>query len=704
MTFTSSLHRAPVLPRRAFVLWPFEWIWGLLSAFWMSEDARVELDSRLQIRRHKALLESATCYAQYKYAAETLDALEGKLAWRKDPVSPDYDYNLIADRLAQLRKLRQDGDVVALSFLLRTTLTRNLGDMNCTKLYGHARMGTKILIHEYIDEVVKQLDLFADETSDYHTVADKLAFFKNIQCSFGTTALLLSGGATFGMIHCGVLKALYQANALPRVISGSSAGSIVAAILCTQTEDNFEAAMDPSLTNKNFYEDPSEVGNIFAKIRRLVQHGCIFDVSSFILAAKANLGGDITFQEAYNKSRRVLNIAVSSSTQYEMPRLLNYLTAPNVVIWSAVAASCALPMMYRSAPLMFKTAKGDLESWNPSGHRWIDGSVEGDLPMARISELFDVNHFIVCQVNPHIMPFLNKTLSENCLLRTANNLAYLIKTEALHRLNQLAEIGLNWQILHRLKSILVQKYSGDITIVPTISFWGYRKLITNPDVELTEQLTFIGERATWPKVPLIENHVKIEMCIDRAIMRLKTEQIRISARARAAAAAAAGALGGSEGMLLNTASANANSTAAPPPPANANSTIKKEVNQVTAVNQEPSNGTKKTEVKDGVKEGSKNGVKGGVKDAAKDGVKDAAKDGVKDAVKDAAKGGVKDAVKDGVKDQTKDGAKFQAQDVAEKRRSKDEGGYVAKVANDLMRQGGDLVDGKADQKYATEAV
>ncbi|KAJ3267139.1 hypothetical protein HDU77_005342 [Chytriomyces hyalinus] len=567
MTFTSSLHRAPVLPRRAFVLWPFEWIWGLLCAFWMSEDARVELDSRLQIRRHKALLESATCYAQYKYAAETLDALEGKLAWRKDPVSPDYDYNLIADRLAQLRKLRQDGDVVALSFLLRTTLTRNLGDMNCTKLYGHARMGTKILIHEYIDEVVKQLDLFADETSDYHTVADKLAFFKNIQCSFGTTALLLSGGATFGMIHCGVLKALYQANALPRVISGSSAGSIVAAILCTQTEDNFEAAMDPSLTNKNFYEDPSEVGNIFAKIRRLVQHGCIFDVSSFILAAKANLGGDITFQEAYNKSRRVLNIAVSSSTQYEMPRLLNYLTAPNV----------------------------------------------------------------------------------------------------------LAEIGLNWQILHRLKSILVQKYSGDITIVPTISFWGYRKLITNPDVELTEQLTFIGERATWPKVPLIENHVKIEMCIDRAIMRLKTEQIRISARARAAAAAAAGALGGSEGMLLNTASANTNSTAAPPPPANANSTIKKEVDQVTAVNQEPSNGTKKTEVKDGVKEGSKNGVKGGVKD--------------------------------GVKDQTKDGAKFQAQDVAEKRRSKDEGGnYVGKVANDLMGQGGDLVDGKADQKYATEAV
>ena len=59
-----------------------------------------------------------------------------------------------------------------------------------------------------------------------------------------------------------------------------------------------------------------------------------------------------------------------------MPQLLNYLTAPNVLIWSAVAASCAIPFVYKSAPLMAKDRYGKVVPWNPSGHRWIDGSVE----------------------------------------------------------------------------------------------------------------------------------------------------------------------------------------------------------------------------------------------------------------------------------------------------------------------------------------
>ncbi|KAI9341376.1 acyl transferase/acyl hydrolase/lysophospholipase [Obelidium mucronatum] len=452
------------------VFWPLLFVYVAASAFRslllfclaFVKDDQLELQSAPKLfeaaqkkARLKTLLETATCYAQYEEAARSLDDLEGLHEWKSDPVSEDYDYKLLQERLKQLRfhSNQKRADPIVLGYLLRSTLSRNLGDMGNTRLYGHARIGTKTLIHEYIDEVVKQLDYLADTEFPEFSTTDKLAFFRNIQRSFGTTALLLSGGATFGMIHVGVLKALYEANALPRIISGSSAGSIVAAILCTQPEENFQAALDPHLVNRDFYEDHSEVGNIFPKLYRFMNHGCVFDVEAFIKATKANLGGDITFQEAYNKSRRVLNIAVSSSTRFEMPRLLNYLTAPNVVIWSAVAASCALPLIYRSAPLMYKTNKGTIEAWNPSGHRWIDGSVEGDLPMARISELFDVNHFIVCQVNPHIMPFLNKSLRETWIVRIANDLAYLIRTEGLHRLNQLTELGLTSRSLHRLKSI-----------------------------------------------------------------------------------------------------------------------------------------------------------------------------------------------------------------------------------------------------------
>ena len=37
---------------------------------------------------------------------------------------------------------------------------------------------------------------------------------------------------------------------------------------------------------------------------------------------------------------------VSPGNDYEKPRLLNYLTAPNVLVWSAASASCALPGLY----------------------------------------------------------------------------------------------------------------------------------------------------------------------------------------------------------------------------------------------------------------------------------------------------------------------------------------------------------------------
>jgi predicted acylesterase/phospholipase RssA len=43
-------------------------------------------------------------------------------------------------------------------------------------------------------------------------------------------------------------------------------------------------------------------------------------------------------------------------------------------------------------------------------HAYSDGSVENDLPMRQISELFNVNHFIVSQTNPHSIFFSNFSL------------------------------------------------------------------------------------------------------------------------------------------------------------------------------------------------------------------------------------------------------------------------------------------------------
>ena len=54
------------------------------------------------------------------------------------------------------------------------------------------------MIETYINEVVRQMNIICDTESEEISTKDKLEFFTNTRQSFGRTALLLSGGATFG--------------------------------------------------------------------------------------------------------------------------------------------------------------------------------------------------------------------------------------------------------------------------------------------------------------------------------------------------------------------------------------------------------------------------------------------------------------------------------------------------------------------------
>lgn len=59
--------------------------------------------------------------------------------------------------------------------------------------------------------------------------------------------------------------------------------------------------------------------------------------------------------------------------------------------------------------------------------RWRDGSLEEDLPMRGLGEMFNVNYFLVSQTNPHIVPFLN--LKKRCNRKLGN----LLEAEWKHR-------------------------------------------------------------------------------------------------------------------------------------------------------------------------------------------------------------------------------------------------------------------------------
>ncbi|KNC97622.1 uncharacterized protein SPPG_07090 [Spizellomyces punctatus DAOM BR117] len=468
---------------------------------------------------YQHLMEVATNYEQWAAAGGMLDKLTGKDKWKNDPVSPDYDYELLQDRLAQLKKARESGNMSSMMFMLRTSLSRNLGDAGNPRLYGITHVGTKRLIEDYIDEVIRQLHFICEEESPQITLKAKYDFFTQTQRAYGRTALCLSGGGALALCHVGVVKTLFEANLLPRVISGSSGGSIIAACVCTRTDEEVTQLLDPKNVNMNFFERPGEESTFLAKMRRFWKDGYLYDVDTFSHTMRENIG-DVTFQEAFNRTRRILNITVSSSTVYEMPRLLNYLTAPNVVIWSAVAASCAVPFVFNSCPLIAKKKSGFVP-WNPSGHRWIDGSVEGDLPMTRISEMFNVNHFIVCQVNPHVLPFMHNTPSPSMLTRAINSMAFLVRSEVHHRLTQLSELGVSSPTIYRVRTILSQRYYGDITIVPSVRMADFTRILGNPDPEMMIYCSNLGERATWPQISLLRNRCKIELCLDDMLYRLR---------------------------------------------------------------------------------------------------------------------------------------------------------------------------------------
>ena len=83
-----------------------------------------------------------------------------------------------------------------------------------------------------------------------------------------------------------------------------------------------------------FGEEGNE-DSLFSKTKRFLTQGALYDISHLKRVMRGLLG-EMTFQEAYNRTRKILNICVSSASLYELPRLLNYITAPNVLIWSAV--------------------------------------------------------------------------------------------------------------------------------------------------------------------------------------------------------------------------------------------------------------------------------------------------------------------------------------------------------------------------------
>jgi predicted acylesterase/phospholipase RssA len=80
-------------------------------------------------------------------------------------------------------------------------------------------------VDEYASEMIQALEFVA--RTKQMSLDDKRIFFDNISRLYGQSAICLSGGATLGYYHLGVIKALLEHHLLPKVFTGASAGSLM---------------------------------------------------------------------------------------------------------------------------------------------------------------------------------------------------------------------------------------------------------------------------------------------------------------------------------------------------------------------------------------------------------------------------------------------------------------------------------------------
>lgn len=442
----------------------------------------------------------------------------------------------------------------------------------------------------------------------------RLAFFNETRHSYGRTALLLSGGAALGFYHVGVVKTLIENRLMPRVLGGSSAGSIVCAMVGTRTDEECErdffelkGTHAPGHSGKlaiSFFRPlhlPMKLPEVTGEVAEVVNNTAgalvdgkrtwqllvpiplrgitsviwdlitlktrpnellLSDTEHFRECLRTNIG-NFTFQEAFDRTGRITNItgeslcrrvsnlffvefplisfclSVTPNNSSDPPRLLNYLTAPHVLVWSAAVASSSLPGVFEANRLMVKDADGTIRYESAERAAFSDGSMEQDLPMQQLSEMFNVNHFIISQANPHAVMFASynhlRSVWSNPISGFLNAVLSFLKDSCRTWLAHAVELVGSRRIAPSqatsragMTQFFVQEYQGrhcDISLIPWLSHRGlmsaFMHCLYNPSEEEFIEWVHAAERETWKYIPAIKSHIAEEITLDRCVQRLR---------------------------------------------------------------------------------------------------------------------------------------------------------------------------------------
>jgi NTE family protein len=456
-------------------------------------------------------------YEGWRSRAEAAGDRVGAEAWRADVRSSVFDAALLREHTEELTRTREAGEALELVPLLREALYRHLGELADPRLYGVTPLGTKHVVEAFYEEALASIAYLADPGQTGLDPAFTLAGFRRAAHIFGRSALLLSGGATLGFFHLGVVKALFEHGLLPDVLSGASMGALIACGTGVRTDAEI----------KTLFADPRAIRTDAIKRlppKRAASERAIYDPARLEEVVAHNCG-DYTFEEAHTRTGRTVSISVSPTRERQKPRVLCHYTTPNVLMNSAAVASAAIPGAFPGARLHQRLPSGESAPYMGT-ETWIDGSLKGDLPMRRLSRLHNVNHFIVSQVNPHVAPVRRVTGRSGVFPFVSKAVVSSFRAQVVHQLGLARTVTKStplygaFDVAH---SLAEQPYGGDIDIHPRLRPLALLRTLSNISHKELLQHIHEGERATWPMLARVRDQTCVSRALDAAIRRLSAD-------------------------------------------------------------------------------------------------------------------------------------------------------------------------------------
>jgi TAG lipase / lysophosphatidylethanolamine acyltransferase len=501
------------------------------------------LESR-EARDLRQALKYATTYEEWSSIARQLDdSIPRLFAWKHDSRSTEYEYIDVQNNLQAIREATEADDAHRMKKLLHSAVRHGPYGIGRSQLFEKLYGGTKLLIEQYVVAVLECLHRVVEIWSQNMAALPNMENLIQLKLSARRTALILQGGSVLAIYQLGVVKGLLQRELLPKLIIGTGVGAAAAGLVAVLTDDelqNFLSDSDDLLEACQWNEGSRRIG-LLPRLRGFCRSGFILDQDALLRLVDTKLE-DMTFEEAKGHTGREVCITIAADSP-GAPGLLSYMTAPNVLIRSAVRAAMILDFDKAMGTILEKDFDGRVQKWTLDDEtpefrirRRKKDRKEGkisllyeDRALNRANQIFDINHYITSQARPLAIPFTRQAFNRSQVPTVLPYLQFLFENWVVWMF--LAEVQFFikwiWAPMWLQKLIYDVKTSReDVKILPSIGLKELWYLLRNPDKEMVEHWISLGEKSVWPCVAAIKTRCQAELALQRYADQMQQEDRR----------------------------------------------------------------------------------------------------------------------------------------------------------------------------------